>query len=174
MEINMKNLTIITGDMNQGQKGFTLIEVVVSMVILSVGIFGLIKTASSVIYHQDNSRLMTEATLITTNKIENTKRYAANEPTDGAYGFNYLTTDYLTDEVFTEISEQNYRKIETEGDFTITTNLQIYPSSSSDNFDSPVDIQMLEVVVKTEWTDSRGQAKNIEMASVLHRRQFVE
>jgi prepilin-type N-terminal cleavage/methylation domain-containing protein len=159
---------------SRNQKGFSLIEVVISMTVLSVGIFGLIKTASSVIYYQDNSRLMTEATLITTNKIEITKRYAANEPTGGAYGFNYLTTDYLTDESFSEISDQNYRKIETDGDFTITTNLQVYPSSSSDNFDSPGDISMVEVVVTTEWTDSRGQAKNVEMASVLHRRQFVE
>jgi len=164
--------TLLNSNRNQG--GFTLIEVVVSMVILSVGIFGLIKTAGSVIYHQDNSRLITEATLITTNKIENTKRYSANEPTGGAYGFNYLVTDYLTDESFTEISDQNYRKVETEGDFTVTTNLQIYPSSSSDNFDSPTEISMLEVLVTTEWTDSRGQSKDMEMASVLHRRQFVE
>ncbi len=170
----MKNLTSIAVDMDQDQKGFTLIEVVVSMVILSVGIFGLIKTASSVIYHQDNSRLITEATLKTTNKIENTKRYGANEPTGGAYGFNYLTTDYLTDEVFAEITDQNYRKIETDGDFTITTNLQVYPSSSSENFDDPTSIHMLEVVVTTVWTDSRGQSKNVEMASVLHRRQFIE
>jgi prepilin-type N-terminal cleavage/methylation domain-containing protein len=174
----MKNLTSTTKkyfwNIDQGQNGFTLIEVVVSMVILSVGIFGLIKTASSVIYYQDSSRLMTEATLITTNKIENTKRYSANEPTGGAYGFNYLVTDYLTDEVFTEISDQNYRKVETDGVFTVTTNLLIYPSTSTDNFDSPGDIHMLEVLVTTAWTDSRGQAKNIEMASVLHRRQFVE
>ena len=174
----MKNLIITTKKIllnsNRNQGGFTLIEVVVSMVILSVGIFGLIKTASSVIYYQDSSRLITEATLITTNKIENTKRYAANEPTGGAYGFNYLTTDYLTDESFTEISDQNYRKVETEGDFTITTNLQVYPSSSTETFDDPTSIHMLEVLVTTVWTDSRGQSKNVEMASVLHRRQFIE
>jgi len=174
----MKNLITTTKknplNSNRDQNGFTLIELVVSMVILSVGIFGLIKTASSVIYNQDNSRLVTEATLITTNKIENTKRYGANEPTGGIYGFNYLTTDYLTDESFTEISDQNYRKIETEGDFTITTNLQVYPSSSTENFDDPTSIHMLEVLVTTVWTDSRGQSKSVEMASVLHRRQFIE
>lgn len=174
----MKNLTLNTKKYNwnpkRDQKGFTLIEVMVSMVVLGIGIFGLIKTAGSVIYHQDNSRLLTEATLLTTNKIEDTKRYSANEPTGGAYGFNYLTTDYLTDESFTEITDQNYRKVETEGVFTITTNLQIYPSSSSNNFDSPTEIKMLEVLVTTNWTDSRGQARNVEMASVLHRRQFVE
>lgn len=174
----MRNLITTTkanlSQASRSQEGFTLLEVVISMLILSVGIFGLIKSAGSVIYYQNNSRLITEATLITTNKIENTKRYAANEPTGGTYGFNYLTTDYLTDQVFTEISNQNYRKIETEGDFTITTDLQIYPSGTSENFDESTSIHMLEVVVKTEWTDSRGQSKNVEMASVLHRRQFVE
>ncbi len=174
----MKNITITykknVWNPNRDQEGFTLIEVLISMAVLSVGIFGLIKTASSVIYYQDTSRLITEATLITTNKIENTKRYGANEPTGGTYGFNYLTTDYLTDESFTEISDQNYRKVETEGDFTITTNLQVYPSSSTETFDDPTAIHMLEVLVTTAWTDSRGQSKNIEMASVLHRRQFIE
>lgn len=161
-------------NLNQNEGGFTLIEVLVSATILAIGIFGLIKTASSVIYHQDNSRLLTEATFITTNKIESTKRYSANEPTGGAYGFNYLVTDYLTDESFTEINDQNYRKIETEGVFTVTTDLQVYPSTSTDNFDSPTDISMVEVLVTTEWTDSRGQSRDLEMASVLHRRQFVE
>ena len=174
----MKNLITTTKknawDRYRSQGGFTLIEVVVSMTILGIGIFGLIKTASSVIYYQDNSRLLTEATLITTNKIENTKRYSANEPTGGAFGFNYLVTDYLTDESFTEITDQNYRKVETEGVYTVTTDLQIYPSTSTDNFDSPTEISMVEVLVKTEWTDSRGIAKNMEMASVLHRRQFVD
>lgn len=174
----MKNRIITTKkntwDPNQNQGGFTLIEVLISMTILAIGLFGLIKTASSVIYHQDNSRLLTEATLITTNKIENTKRYSANEPTGGAYGFNYLVSDYLTDESFSEINNQNYQKVETEGVFTITTDLQVYPSGSSDNFDSPAEISMLEVLVTTEWTDSRGQSRNLEMASVLHRRQFVE
>ena len=159
---------------SRSQNGFTLIEVVISMLIMSVGLFGLIKGASSVIYYQDNSRLVTEATFKTTNKIENIKRYATNEPTGGVYGFNYLTTDYLTDETYTEVSDQNYRKVETDGDFTVTTDLQIYPSGTSETFDEPTSIHMLEVVVNTEWTDSRGNNKNVEMASVLHRRQFVE
>jgi len=157
----------------RNQKGFTLIEVLISMVILSVGVFSLIKAADAVIYYQNNSRLVTEATLKTTNKIEEIKRLSAEEPTGGSFGFNYLVTNYLADAVFTEISNQNYKKIETDGDFTITTTLQVYPSGTSETFDEPTSIHMLEVVVKTEWTDSRGQNKNVEMASVLHRRQFV-
>ena len=158
----------------RNQEGFTLMEVLVSMVILSVGIFGLMKTASSVIYHQNNSKMTTEATLNTANKIEEIKRLSTNEPTGGSFGFNYLVTDYLTDEGFSEIDNQTHSKSVTDGDFTTTQTLQIYPSGTSETFDEPTTIHMLEVVVKTAWTDSRGGAKDVEMAAVIHRRQFIQ
>ena len=158
----------------RNQEGFTLMEVLVSMVILSVGIFGLMKTASSVIYHQNNSKMTTEATLNTANKIEEIKLLSTNEPTGGTFGFNYLVTDYLTDEGFSEIDNQTHSKSVTDGDFTTTQTLQIYPSGTSETFDEPTTIHMLEVVVKTAWTDSRGGAKDVEMAAVINRRQFIK
>ena len=94
---------------NQG--GFTLIEVLISMVILTIGIFGLIQTASSVIFFQKHSANVTEATLKTANKIEEVKRLSANEPTGGIFGFTYLTSTYLTDEGFTEVDDQTYSKL---------------------------------------------------------------
>lgn len=178
MEMNMKN--IISRAVNnlsqqsQNQKGFTIIEVVISMAILTVGIFGLIKAANSVIFFQNNSRLVTEATMKTTNKIEEVKRFSANEPTGGVYGFNYLVTDYLTDEGLTEDDDWTYSKTEQDGDFSITWQLQVYPSGGDEKFEEPTSIYMLEILVTTDWTDSRGQAKNVEMASVIHRRQFIE
>ena len=158
----------------RNQEGFTLMEVLVSMVILSVGIFGLMKTAGSVIYHQNNSKMTTEATLNTANKIEEIKRLSTNEPTGGTFGFNYLVTDYLTDAGFSEIDNQTYQRSTTEGDFTITLTLQIYPSGTSETFDAPTTIPMLEVLVQTAWTDSRGGAKDVEMAAIIHRRQFIQ
>ena len=158
----------------RNQEGFTLIEVLVSMVILSVGIFGLTKSVSTVIFHQKNSQMITEATLNTANKIEEIKRFSTNEPTGGTFGFNYLVTDYLTDEGLSEDDDQTYSKSETDGDFTTTQTLQIYPSGTSETFDEPTSIHMLEVVVKTEWTDSRGGARDVEMAAVIHRRQFIQ
>ena len=158
----------------RNQEGFTLMEVLVSMVILSVGIFGLMKIASSVIYHQNNSKMTTEATLNTANKIEEIKRLSTNEPTGGTFGFNYLVTDYLTDEGFSEIDNQTHSKSVTDGDFTTTQTLKIYPSGTSETFDEPTTIHMLEVVVKTAWTDSRGGAKDVEMAAVINRRQFIK
>jgi prepilin-type N-terminal cleavage/methylation domain-containing protein len=174
--MKMKNLIATTNllQIGRNQNGFTLLEVMVSMVILSVGLFGLIKTADSVIFFQNHSRLVTEATMKTTNKIEEIKRFSANEPTGGLYGFNYLVTDYLTDEGLTKDDDWTYSKTETDGDFSITLQLQIYPSGGDEDFDDPTSIHMLEALVTTGWSDSRGNAKNVEMASVLHRRQFIE
>jgi hypothetical protein len=118
--------------------------------------------------------MTTEATLNTANKIEEIKRLSTNEPTGGTFGFNYLVTDYLTDAGFSEIDNQTYSESRTVGDFTTTRTLQIYPSGTSETFDDPTTIHMLEVVVKTAWTDSRGGAKDVEMAAVIHRRQFIK
>jgi len=172
----MKKMTYTSNLLQAGrnQKGFTLLEVMVSMVVLSVGLFGLIKAADSVIYYQNNSRLVTEATMKTTNKIEEIKRFSANEPTGGVFGFNYLATDYLTDEGLTKDDDWTYSKTETDGEFSITLQLQVYPSGGDESFDDPTSIHMLEALVTTSWSDSRGNAKNVEMASVLHRRQFIE
>ena len=174
--MKMKNLISSTHLLQavRNQKGFTLIEVMVSMVVLSVGLFGLIKTADSVIFYQNNSRLVTEATMKTTNKIEQIKGFSANDPTGGAFGFDYLVTTYLTDEGLTEDDDWTYSKTEQDGEFTVTWQLQVFPSGGDETFDDPLSIHMLEVLVTTSWTDTHGNAKDLEMASVLHRRQFIE
>lgn len=172
----MKNL-ISTANLLQvgrNQKGFTLMEVMVSMVILSIGLFGLIKSADSVIFYQNNSRLVTEATMLTANKIEQIKGFSANDPTGGAFGFDYLVTTYLTEAGLTADDDWTYSKTEQDGEFDVTWQLQVFPSGGDETFDDTLSIHMLEVLVTTSWTDSRGNAKNVEMASVLHRRQFIE
>ncbi|MBC8282854.1 MAG: prepilin-type N-terminal cleavage/methylation domain-containing protein [Nitrospinae bacterium] len=174
----MKNIISKTinkfSEQGRNQQGITLVEVVISMAILAIGIFGLIKTANSVIFYQNNSRLVTEATMKTTNKIEEVKRFSANEPTGGVYGFNYLVTDYLTDEGLTADDDWTYSKTEQDGDFNITWQLQVYPSGGDEKFEDPTSIHMLEVLVTTAWTDGHGESRNVEMASVIHRRQFIE
>ena len=170
--IQITNKTLLQTGRNQ--KGFTLVEVLISGVILSVGIFGLIKTADSVLFYQKHSKNITEATLTATNKIEEVKRLSTNEPTGGAFGFNYLVTDYLTEEGFNATDNQTNTKSETEGIFTTTLTLQVYPSGTNETFDEPTSIHMLEILVNTAWTDSRGQARDVELSAVIHRRQFIE
>lgn len=158
----------------RNHEGFTFLEVLISTVILSIGIFGLIKTADSVIYYQNQARQITEATFLTTNKIEEVKLLSTNEPTGGSFGFNYLVSDYLTDEGLTQVDDQTYTKSETDGDYTVTWTLQVYPPGATGTFDEPTSISILEVLVTTTWTDSRSQDKDVELASVIHRRQFIE
>jgi prepilin-type N-terminal cleavage/methylation domain-containing protein len=170
-KIIIKNNLLHVG---RNQKGFTLVEVLVSMLILSVGLFGLIKAADLVIFYQNNSRQVTEATMKTTNKIEQIKGFSANDPTGGAFGFDYLVTSYLTNEGLTRDDDWTYSKTEQDGEYTISWQLQVFPSGEAETFDDPVSIRMIEVLVTTSWIDKRSVPKELEMASVLHRRQFIE
>jgi len=156
------------------QSGFTLIEILVSLVLLGIGMLGLTSIVNSVLHSQKHSNQTTVATMLTTNKLEQIKRLSANEPTGGTYGFSYLTSEYLTDEGMTEVTNKSYNKLETIDGMTRTWTLNIYPSSSNETFDAPETIRMIEVVVNTQWTDERNQTHNVELASVLHRRQFLE
>ena len=156
------------------ESGFTLMEVLISIILLSFGMLSLVSSMSAIQTYQNRADSLTEATILTTAKMEELKRIGTNEPTGGAFGFNYLVSDYLTDESLTENSNQQYTKTETLGDYTRTWYLNIYPSSSSQNFDVPLEVVMVEAVVNTAWTDLNGITRNVELGAVLHRRQFLE
>ena len=80
----------------RNEAGFTLLEVLISMVIMTVGILGILSSVNSVNHFQRHSRDMTMATMHATNKLEEIKRVATNEPTGGAFGFNYFVNDGAT------------------------------------------------------------------------------
>jgi hypothetical protein len=74
----------------------------------------------------------------------------------------------------TQDDDWTYSSTVQDGEFDVTTQLQVYPPGGGETFDDPLSIHMLEVLVTTSWTDSHGNPKDLEMASVLHRRQFIE
>ena len=162
------------------QYGFTLIEILVSISILTIGILGLIIVVDSIIYYQSKSAEVTQATLLTTNKIEEIKRLSTNEPSGGIYGFNYLVTDYLVDKQMTQINEKTYSfsEVINEGPklpkMTRTVTLQTYPPEDESSFSDPGKINLLEVIIRTEWIDKRGNKKNMELGSLIHKRHFTE
>ena len=162
------------------QYGFTLIEILVSISILTIGILGLIRVVDSVIYYQSKSAEVTQATLLTTNKIEEIKRLSTNEPSGGIYGFNYLVTDYLVDKQMIQINDKTYSfsEVINEGPklpkMTRTVTLQTYPPEDESSFSDPGKIDLLEAVIKTEWTDKRGNKKSVEMGSLIHKRHFIQ
>ena len=157
--------------------GFTLIEVMASMVILSVGILGLASAVNSVNQYQNQSKNVTLATMYTTNQLENIKRLATNEPTGGNFGFGFLVDDtngflvgYLTPDDWTRTSSV------TVNGFTTNTVFTIFPAGAqaTEDFTNPNTIHMVDVGVTTSWVDKKGNTKSVQVGTVLHRRQFIQ
>ena len=67
--MNISKLKTLHSKSKDNQAGFTLIEILVSITLLSVGILGLILAVDSIIYYQSKSAEVTQATLLATNKI---------------------------------------------------------------------------------------------------------
>ncbi len=157
-------------------RGFTMLEVLISMSIFAVGILGLISSVTSVMHYQRHSKDMTLATMHATAKLEEIKRRATNEPTGGAYGFSYLVkqdgTGYTAGYTGTNFKKESSDVID---GYNRAWSLEIYPASvqGTQSFTDPGGIKMVEAVVTASWVDEKGETKSVEVATVLHRRQFV-
>ena len=69
----------------QGQRGFTLIETIISMFILSVALLGMSSMAVSVIRATEQSKEMTTATTLLQDKMENLKNTSISLLTPGTF-----------------------------------------------------------------------------------------
>jgi prepilin-type N-terminal cleavage/methylation domain-containing protein len=161
------------------QSGFTLVEVLTSLVVLAVGIFGLIKTVDTVMFYQNRSSNITRATLIVTNQIEKIKRRSVNEP-GSKYGFDYLLTQYAADTGMVAINDTEFsiNKVDIgasgEPDIKTTLKLRTYPPENKISFSNPDLINLVEVEVEAKWDDSKGNIRRFALGSVIHRRRFIE
>lgn len=160
----------------QNDGGFTLIEVMVSLTLMTVGILGLLSSVNTVNHFQRHSKDMTLATMHSANKLEEVKRVATNEPTGGAFGFGFLIDDtgFLTG--YTAVDDWTRSSSDTVDGMTRNWILSVYPSSAKtadQSFLIPGAIRMVEAVVTTSWTNEKGESKSMQMATVLHRRQFL-
>jgi prepilin-type N-terminal cleavage/methylation domain-containing protein len=180
----MKNWKQLKTQM-QSNSGFTFLEVLISLMVVSVGILGLASTVNTVSTNQRGADDTTEATMIASDQMENIKRLTTNEPLGGAYGFTYFVDDdtgFLQDynirpDIYTRTREET--KIEDPDlpdGVTRTTTVVIYPSTAwaTEDFNNPGTIHMVEVEVKVDWISHNGIAKNIAVNTVLQRRQFIQ
>ena len=173
----MRNAKAFATKAIRNPRGFTMLEVLISMSIFAVGILGLISSVTTVMHYQRHSKDMTLATMHATAKLEEIKRRATNEPTGGAYGFSYLvkqdgtgyTAGYTAPDNFTRESS------DTINGYNREWSLEIYPASAqaTQSFTTPGGIRMVEAVVTVSWVDEKNDTKSVEVATVLHRRQFV-
>lgn len=62
------------------QRGFTLIETLTAIIILTVGLVGLAALMGKMISSGANSRYMSQAAMLASEKLENLERYPPNDP----------------------------------------------------------------------------------------------
>ncbi len=163
----------------QSQSGFTFIEVMVAITIFSVGILGLMTTTHTISHNQRNADSMTEATLLASDRMEEIKRAATNEPVGGSFGFDYFVDDQAGGFLASFSTPNNNTRILAEsltGGYTRTTTVMVYPSSAwaAEDFIVPQNIHMVEVLVDVSWANSTGATKNLQLNTVLQRRQFIQ
>lgn len=161
----------------RNEAGFTMLENLVSMSILAVGILGLLASVNTTNHFQRQSEDMTLATMHAANKLEEVKRAATNEPTGGAFGFDYLVDDSASGYLNAYTAADNWTRSASDTIDGITRNwtIQVYPvvQDANESFLVPGAIRMVEAVVTTSWTDERGNLQSVLLATVLHRRQFL-
>lgn len=162
----------------QSQSGFTFIEILLSIAIFSIGILGLMTTTSSVSLHQRSADEMTEATMIASDRLEEIKRLATNEPLGGTFGFSYFVNDQTGGFLNGFTTPNNFTRslVETVGNFTRTTTVTVFPPPAwaTESFLTPQTIHMVEAQVDVSWTGPTGNTKNIALNTVLQRRQFIQ
>ena len=169
----------------QSQSGFTFIEVMIAITIFSVGVLGLMTSTHTVSHGQRNSDFITEATLIASDRMEEIKRRSTNEPSGGTFGFSHFVSDQTGGFMngWTALNNNERQISENNGDdptilpgFTRVTTVSVYPASvwGSEDFLVPANIHMVEVVVDVSWTGTTGNSKNIQLNTVLQRRQFIQ
>lgn len=162
----------------QSQSGFTFLEILVSITILSFGILGLLSTSHSVNLNQRNADSSTEATMIASDRMEEIKRLATNEPLGGIYGFSYFVSDQTGGFLngWASPNDNNRNLTDTVNGFTRKTTVEVYPSSvwATEDFVSPGSIHMVEAKVEVSYVDPSGATKNVVLSTVLQRRQFIQ
>ena len=163
----------------QSQSGFTFIEIMVAITIFSVGVLGLMTTTHSVSHNQRNADAMTEATLIASDRMEELKRIATNEPVGGIYGYSYFVDDQAGGFLNGWNAPVAFSRNITEtipGGYTRKTTVTVFPPSAwaTETFAIPDRIHMVEVLVDVTWTNSTGDAKTLQLNTVLQRRQFIQ
>ncbi len=161
------------------QAGFTLIEILIALAIFSIGMLGILSSVNSVMFHQANARDMSLATLYSTQKIEEIKQIATNEPAGGGFGFDYLLGTWPSASTMTSVDNWTYSDTDTpQTGFTRTWTLSAYPAGGSNphlaDAANRAQVNMVQVSVTTSWTDSRGNTHSVPISVLLHRRQFIQ
>ena len=140
------------------QSGFTLLEVMMALLILSVALLGLASLSSTVIQNNSYSNNYTTATLLAQDKLEELlNRAFTHVDLEDANTANNTTADFFSTVVFdsqdTQVDETGTAGA-AGGVFTRTVN--IWPVSSTRK----------DIAVILTWEDDQGNTRTVSLSTI--------
>lgn len=125
------------------QRGVGLLELIVTLLVFSIGIAALIKFQGQYFYYYDVSKQRSEAVILAKNKIESLRNYEVIATTTGKVAY----ADIVTGSSTTAGNNASYTIA-----WTVTTNTN-------------PDYKNINTVVT--WTDRRGSSQSVSLSSII-------
>lgn len=140
------------------QSGFTLLEVMMALLILSVALLGLASLSSTVIQNNSYSNNYTTATLLAQDKLEELLNLPfTHVDIEDANAANNSTASFLSTAVFdsqeTQVDE-NGTAGAADGVFTRTVNIW------------PVSTTRKDIAVILTWKDDKGNTRTVSLSTI--------
>ena len=129
--------------LNNKVVGITLIELLVTLLILTIGIAGLVKFQGSYFYYSDVSKQRQEALLLAKTKMAALRNFQVLPTTTGYAAYDDITSGSAS-------TTQNNATYTTTWTITDHTN----PSYKTAN-------------IVVSWTDRRGSSQNLTLTSII-------
>ena len=170
----LRKLAVLSSDRAECEWGFTLVEIMISLVILSVGLLGLASQTLSVIKANSLSDQMTRATVLAEDKMEELKRlgYAHAQLQDTDSNTADVSTDIQTNpSFFTNPDHSDTNPTSETGTVTLTSALQRV-WNVADNTPA-TGMKTVTVIVGWQTTRSGGPAKPhyVALTTIIHEYQ---
>jgi type IV pilus assembly protein PilV len=125
------------------QKGVTLIELLVTLLILTIGIAGLIKFQMTYFYYSDLSKQRAEAVFLAKTKMDALRAFQTIPTTSGQFAYNDIASGSSTSAGNNATYSINW---------TVTTH-------TNPNYKT--------VNITVSWTDRRNATKSISLSSII-------
>ena len=131
------------GMISNNNRGISLVELIVSLLILTIGIAGVIKLQSTYFYYHDLSKQRATAVTLAEQKME-TLRYFQVIPTTGGYvAYNDIASSTSSS----------------------TVNSTSYTTTSTISTNTSIGYKTVNIVVS--WSDRRGTSQSVDLTSII-------
>lgn len=123
------------------QKGITLLEVLITIIVLTTGMLGLVSLQRQLWYHGNFVKQQTQALVLAQQKIENLRSFEVLNTTGGSTAYDDITS----------------------GSQAVNSSSAAYTVAWTVTADTTTGYK--NVVTTTSWTDERGTAQSIVLSS---------